>query len=249
MKFNLTFPNNFITKYLNGTWYSKFKFHLPNLIKNRKKIHRIINFQIFDFHHLLLILKQFTIIILNISNIFNYSTYTKLYPSNLEQTSLQKRKNTITIAQIQSIFNQFFNSLAPLSFSSPVFFPAVFVEGNKPGPFPLLALCVSCRGGTRRGGPIIIAETRTDAKGYVAGYKRGNAPHKATPSRASGSSSSRWWAFLWDDTRRPIPFSCKHRPTVVLPFLSSSSLMEWSEKFNNSWLFSTIVIFRGQVFE
>lgn len=36
----------------------------------------------------------------------------------------------------------------------------------------------ACRDRTRRGGPIKTAETRTDAKGRVAGYKRGNAAER-----------------------------------------------------------------------
>lgn len=98
-----------------------------------------------------------------------------------------------------------------LPFSSPLFLPSsLWKRISSPFSLPGLALCVS-----RRGGPIIIAETRTDAKGCVAGYKRGNAPHKARPSRVS---SSRWWAFLWDDTRTDFDLFLQ-TPTVLFSSL------------------------------
>lgn len=109
------------------------------------------------------------------------------------QTNFKSKKyNNHNLSQ--TIFNQFYfqpilsqysQSLTALR-SLPQCFSLSSLWKRISSPFSLSLASYyqrACRGGTRRGGPIIIAETRTDAKGYVAGYKRGNAPHKARPSR------------------------------------------------------------------
>lgn len=103
------------------------------------------------------------------------------------QTNFKSKKyNNHNLSQ--TIFNQFSHNIHNHSLPFALF-PSVFPSSSWKrisSPFSLSLASYyqrACRGGTRRGGPIIIAETRTDAKGYVAGYKRGNAPHKARPSR------------------------------------------------------------------
>lgn len=96
---------------------------------------------------------------------------------------------------------------------------------------PRIVVAATCGGETRIGGPIIITRRRTDAKGRVAGYKRGNAAARRIRQGCLTCLVERQSAacpivgVVVGRHTVPIPFSYKRRLPVTLrrkdiPFLS-----------------------------